>query len=149
MMFLFCLQECLFSYHNLQSFYVFFVFFQECLFSYYHNLLSLLCFLLFFCFVLRNACYHIDSTLATPAQAELSCGNLGGRTASFASKAEIDLIKTKIPLTEMWIGDFLLLFVYNFVSRLLQIHNSFLPFYQPTAIYHQSPPSHLKDHTNM
>ena len=34
----------------------------------------------------------------------MSCGKMGGRLASFASRAEIDLVKQIIPPTEMWLG---------------------------------------------
>ena len=67
----------------------------------------------------RQACYHLDPRLVTPPQAEVACGKLGGRLASFASQDEIDLITSTIPRTEMWIGTFLnnlKLFPINFTS---------------------------------
>ena len=54
------------------------------------------------------ACYHLDTQTMTPAQAEVSCGNLGGRLASFATKDEIDqlakVLSARSVLTEMWLG---------------------------------------------
>ena len=54
------------------------------------------------------ACYHVDNQTLTPAQAEVSCGNMGGRLASFATKAELDQLATALNKnsisTEMWLG---------------------------------------------
>ena len=46
--------------------------------------------------------------MMTPAQAEVSCGNLGGRLASFATKAEVHQLEKVLSqqsiATEFWLG---------------------------------------------
>ncbi len=61
-----------------------------------------------FFLLISFACYHIDNQILTPAQAEVSCGNLGGRLASFATNDELDLLAEVLRessiYTEMWLG---------------------------------------------
>lgn len=55
-----------------------------------------------------DACYHVGFEKVTPARAEVVCGNLGGRLASFIeAQAATDLmteISPTVSFTEMWLG---------------------------------------------
>ena len=53
---------------------------------------------------LRDACYHLGSNLVTASDAEVECGLLGGRLASFVLVSEVTSLKTVIPANDLWIG---------------------------------------------
>ena len=57
-----------------------------------------------FCAFLRDACYHLGSNLVTASDAEVECGLLGGRLASFVLVSEVTSLKTVIPANDLWIG---------------------------------------------
>ena len=56
-----------------------------------------------------DACYHVGSQNVTAAQAEVNCGLMGGRLASFVTPAEIASLNAAIhstnTATSMWIGN--------------------------------------------
>ena len=58
----------------------------------------------------RDACYHVGFEKVTTPRAEVICGNMGGRLASFIDKQSITDLKNQIQttasFTEMWLGKF-------------------------------------------
>ena len=56
----------------------------------------------------RNACYHVGGEQVSQAKAEVACGKLGGRLASFVDKTSIDKLQLAlqpwITSAEMWLG---------------------------------------------
>ncbi len=58
-----------------------------------------------------DACYHVGFEKVIAPRAEVICGNMGGRLASFIDKQSITDLKNQIQttasFTEMWLGMFL------------------------------------------
>jgi len=56
----------------------------------------------------RDACYHVGFEKVSAPRAEVICGNMGGRLASFVDKQSITDLKNQIQttasFTEMWLG---------------------------------------------
>ncbi len=61
-----------------------------------------------FCYETSDACYHVSSESVTPPEAEVSCGILGGRLASFVNSQELADLRNNLMYyvypTEFWIG---------------------------------------------
>jgi hypothetical protein len=56
----------------------------------------------------RNACYHVGTQSVTQAQAEVACGQIGGRLASFVERSAINALRIVlqpwVTPSEMWLG---------------------------------------------
>ncbi len=59
-------------------------------------------------FLFSNACYHVGSQTVSQAVADVTCGTMGGRLASFVDASAVANLRTVlqplIPAAEMWIG---------------------------------------------
>ena len=75
------------------------------------------------CFETSDACYHVSSESVTPPEAEVSCGILGGRLASFVTSQELADLRNNLMYyvypTEFWIGMKLVLIVLKLSFELL------------------------------